>query len=120
MPGQMPSQMPGMAPPGTPSTPGMTPGPGMAQTPTQEQYLSGRYCNQGGQAMWAYFDGQGNFQYGTTAPEGYGAYRVQGNIVELVYPDGSYESVQIAQRASDGTITALQYEGQLFSPQLCR
>lgn len=115
--GGMPQQ-PGMQQPGMPQQPGMQQ-PGVASTgPTAA--LRGKFCSR---EIWAVFDGQGSFQYGEMASgalAGAGRYMIQGNMIMLSYPDGSADAAAIAGRAGDGSITALQYEGQMFAPNQCR
>ena len=109
----------------------------------QEHLLRGKYCSYSGsssglgtisRSTWAVFDGQGRFTYGSSGyssgpagtiysggdgPEGGGTYRVQGNQVYLIYSDGSQDMAMVHNRAGDGRITELKYEGQVFAPGLC-
>ncbi|RMI25490.1 MAG: hypothetical protein D6681_01460 [Calditrichaeota bacterium] len=142
-----------------PGQPGAYPYPpqGMGQPPMggnagipapsgQEAYLQGKFCHWSGSSSyatgeysgyssttWAYFDGQGNFTYGSeaayTGSEGsmynqspggeMGQYRVMGNQVLLYFADGSQGVATVHVRQPDGRITELMYEGDLYAVQLC-
>jgi hypothetical protein len=106
-----------------------------------EWQLQGRFCTYGGSSGggssysrtgWAEFDGHGNFRYGSESsfssgagmayggsPGGSGQYRVQGNTVLLIYPDGSQEQAAVHVRQNDGRITEVRYGSDLYSPALC-
>jgi len=114
---------------------------GMAPT-GEERFLRGRYCSYssasggggyGSSSRWAEFDGQGNFIYGSSAystgsggqyysgggGDGGGTYRVQGNQIVLMYKDGGSDVATVYNRRGDGTISEVQFEGQLYAPGLC-
>lgn len=107
-----------------------------------EYQLRGNFCAWSGSSgggsgysrtRWAQFDGQGRFTYGSessfsgSAGMAYGGsgagnsgtYRVQGDTIVLMYSDGSSDSARVYNRAGDGTITEVQYDGTLWAPQLC-
>jgi hypothetical protein len=78
------------------------------------------------------FDGQGHFTTGSEAsfdnPSGLGygsgggsggTYRVVGDQVQLNFGDGSTGVATVYNRAGDGTISELMYDGDLYAPQLC-
>jgi hypothetical protein len=79
-----------------------------------------------------YFDGRGNFQYGSESSysgggDGYyggggderGRYTVQGNRVLMQFSDGSQIAVQIYVQQNSGEITELMYDGTLYAKALC-
>ena len=108
----------------------------------QEYQLQGKLCSYSGSSTysssysstkWAYFDGQGNFQYGSEssfssdAGSAYsgdnsgnrGTYRVSGDIVTLIYSDGSSDPAKVYMRQNDGRITELKYGEELYATGLC-
>jgi hypothetical protein len=79
-----------------------------------------------------YFDGKGALSYahegGFTGPDGlhanrsrkrFGMYRVVGNAIYLVFPDGSAGVAGVHVRQSNGRITEVKYEGRLYAASLC-
>ena len=114
-----------------------TPGSG------QEYLLQGTLCHWSGSSssytgsgyshsLRVSFDGQGHFATGSessySGTEGLaygsgdgngGSYRVVGNEVHLQFNDGSQGVATVERRESDGRITALKYEGNLYGPELC-
>ena len=109
----------------------------------QEYQLQGKLCCYSGSSSssssysstkWAYFDGRGNFQYGSESSfssdagityggennnEKRGTYRVSGNNVTLTYSDGSSDTAKVETRLNDGSITVLKYAEELYAKQLC-
>lgn len=109
----------------------------------QEYLLSGRLCNytssgsgygsgSSSTSRWAYFDGRGNFSYGSESsfssrdglaygnnPANSGRYRVSGNVVYLQFSDGSTETAQVYNRNRDGSIAELTYGGKLYAKAMC-
>ena len=109
----------------------------------QEYQLKGKLCCYSGSSSssssysstkWAYFDGRGNFQYGSESSfssdagiayggennnENRGTYRVSGNFVHLTYSDGSSDRATIETRLNNGNITVLKYGEELYAKQLC-
>ena len=105
--------------------------------------LQGRYCSYSGSggaygssyshSNWAYFDGRGNFTYGSSSYSGGGAgsyytnqggngrgtYRIRGKEILLLFPDGSGGRAYVYRQRSDGMITEVKYEGLLYAPALC-
>lgn len=104
--------------------------------------LQGKYCSyssSGGygsssysSSNWAYFDGRGNFQYGSggyysgggdlygsEGADGRGTYEVRGNTIILRYPDGSSDRAYVYNRGAGGRITEVKYGDTLYAPQLC-
>ncbi len=113
------------------------------QSGGQEYQLQGKLCCYSGSSSssssysttkWAYFDGRGNFQYGSESSfssdagiayggendqGNRGTYKVSGNIVTLTYSDGSSDSAKIETRLHNGSITVLKYGEELYAKQLC-
>ena len=106
------------------------------------QYLYGTFCSYSssgysGSSSYSttnrvYFDGRGNFQYGSESSysgggDGYyggsgteqGRYQVQGNRVLMQFQDGSQIAVQIYVQQNSGEITELKYDGTLYAKALC-
>ncbi len=104
--------------------------------------LQGKYCSyssSGGygsssysSSNWAYFDGQGHFQYGSggyysgggdlygsEGADGRGTYEVRGNTIILRYSDGSSDRAYVYNRGDGGRITEVKYGDTLYAPQLC-
>lgn len=126
---------------GYPGQPGGTGYGGQTGGSGMEYQLRGNFCAWSGSSgggsgysrtRWAQFDGQGRFTYGSessfsgSAGQAYGqsggnsgTYRVQGDTIVLMYSDGSSDSARVYNRAGDGTITEVQYDGTLWAPQLC-
>jgi hypothetical protein len=108
-----------------------------APVASQNHLVQGMYCSHSGSSGYsrstrAYFDGQGLFRYSgeaySSGPSGraYGSdagsrgrYRVQGNQVALVFSDGSSGTARVFERAANGAITAVQYEGTIYARVLC-
>ena len=115
-------------------------------TPTgYERFVQGKYCFYSGSSSlygssmfsrtkWAWFDGAGNFRYGSSTYSSgdagtvyggnddagnVGRYRVQGNTILLIFPDGSTDQAQITNRAGNGLVTEITNDGELYSPSLC-
>jgi hypothetical protein len=110
----------------------------------QEGLLKGRLCSYSGSSgssssysrtRWAYFDGRGNFTYGSEASfssgsglyhsgggnsDGGGTYRVMGNQIQLVFSDGSRGLARVVMQQNDGRITEVMYEGTLYAVGLCQ
>lgn len=130
----------------TPSArvPGDSPskGAGVRGNGGQNHLLRGKYCTYSSSGMsgsgsysstaWAYFDGQGRFQYGSGSyysgggdlygnegADGQGTYEVQGDVIVLRYPDGSSDRAYVYNRGSGGRITEVKYGSSLYAPQLC-
>lgn len=107
-------------------------------------YLTGTLCEYGSSSSYSsyssyshtsrlYFDGQGNFQYGTEQSYGgdagiaysdgndvsTGTYRINGNSVQLTFSDGSAYTLQIHFVQDDGRITELKFGEKLFATALC-
>jgi len=83
---------------------------------------------------WVYFDGQGNFSYGSESsfsnnaglgygdnsnPSQLGTYNIQGNQVILRFNDGSVVNLNINMRQDNGQITELMYGKKLYATSLC-
>jgi len=107
------------------------------------RYLNGTLCEYGSSSSYSgssyshtnrlYFDGRGNFRYGTEssysgdAGSAYGGnnatdsgtYRVSGNQVILTAVDGSVYTLKINFIQDDGQITELYYGEQFYSAGLC-
>ena len=79
------------------------------------------------------FDGAGRFSYGSessfsgNAGSGYGSgpgsggtYRVEGDVVQLTFGDGSRGKAKVNMRQNDGRITELMFNGQLYAAGLCQ
>jgi len=105
--------------------------------------LQGWFCSYGGssgssssysRSTRVFFDGQGGFSYSQESSFSSGAglaygsrgggansgrYRVEGNRVVLTFGDGSSGVANVYNRAGNGRITELMYNGQLYAPQLC-
>jgi hypothetical protein len=80
-----------------------------------------------------HFDGRGNLSYhsegGFSGPSGLyanrgktqrGMYRVVGNTILLVFPDGDGGAARVHMRQSSGRITEVKYRGALFASSLCK
>jgi len=112
------------------------------QSSGQEHLLQGKLCCWSGSSTssssysstkWAYFDGQGNFQYGSESSfssdagnawgnDGSGergTYRISGDTVYLSYPDGSSDTATVHFRQDDGRITELKYGDDHYAKALC-
>ena len=113
------------------------------QSSGQEHLLQGKLCSYSGSSSysssysstkWAYFDGQGNFQYGSEssfssdAGMAYsgdnnqgnrGTYRVSDDNVTLTYSDGSSDTATVQMRQNDGRITELKYGDDHYGAALC-
>ena len=53
-------------------------------------------------------------------PQGYGSYRIRGNVIYLIDTDGSVEQASVHMRQNDGRITEVMYEGDLYAVQMCQ
>ena len=106
------------------------------------QLLQGSFCHWSGSSSsfgssstvkWARFDGGGRFVYGriftysgssgsyeNRDPEKGGTYEVKGEMVLLRYDEGGCDVAQVKSRLSEGVITEMLFEGELYSPSLCR
>ncbi len=108
-----------------------------------EWQLRGMLCSWGGSASSSSsysrstrvsFDGRGGFQYASESSFGSGAgiaygrspgagnrgtYRVAGDRVYLTFSDGSSGVAQVHMRQSNGMITELKYNGELYATALC-
>jgi len=112
------------------------------QTGGQEHLLNGKLCSWSGSSTssssyssssWAYFDGQGNFSYGSEssfssdAGNAYGGdnggsrgtYRISGDTIYFSYPDGSSDTATVYMRQDDGRITEVKYDGSVYAAGLC-
>lgn len=114
---------PGMGPPATPSNSSPSssnPVPRPQAVQSDVKALNGKFCSL---TYWAVFDGAGSFQYGFTGADretaGRGFYRIQENVVYLIYPDGDSETALISGLNFDGGVTSLMYGGELFSRNMC-
>ena len=120
-----------------------SPGAGQPSGAGSANLLQGRFCSYSGssgssssysRSTRVFFDGQGGFSYGQESSFSSGAglaygsrgggasrgrYRVENNRVMLTFSDGSSGVANVHNRAGNGRITELMYEGQLFAPQLC-
>jgi len=80
-----------------------------------------------------HFDGRGNLSYhsegGFSGPSGLyanrskaqrGMYRILGNTILLVFPDGDGGVAQVHMRQNSGRITEVKYQGTLFAAGLCK
>jgi hypothetical protein len=106
-------------------------------------YLSGTLCEYGSSSSystyssyshtnWVYFDGNGNFKYGSQSsysgdggsynggdsPET-GTYKISGNQVFLTFTDGTSVKLTINIKQDDGRITELMYGDKLYATSLC-
>ncbi len=105
--------------------------------------LQGMLCSWGGSSSSSSsysrttrvsFDGKGAFQYASESSFGSGAgmaygrkagsgntgrYRVDGNRVHLTFSDGTSGVAQVHMRQSNGRITEIKYNGQLYAAGLC-
>lgn len=113
--------------------------PGRA--PNQPQLLRGKLCNWSGSSgggssfsstRWARFDGRGRFVYGSGSSysggnggmyndgaEGGGIYEVRGNQIILRYDEGGVDVATVHNRAANGMITEVMFEGRLYAAALC-
>ena len=125
---------------------GMTPPPTqgkIGQASGTEYLLQGKLCRWSGSSSstssysstgWVFFDGQGNFSYGSESSfssqdgNAYGGnnnsankgqYRVEGGRVVLTFSDGSTGIAEVHFRQDDGRITELKYNGDLYGAALC-
>ena len=120
-----------------------SPGAGQPSGGGSANLLQGRFCSYAGssgssssysRSTRVFFDGQGGFSYGQESSFSSGAglaygsqggganrgrYRVENNRVMLTFGDGSSGVANVYNRAGNGRITELMYEGQLYAPQLC-
>jgi hypothetical protein len=109
--------------------------------PNQPQLLRGRLCSWSGSSgggssfsttYWARFDGRGRFVYGSESSysggngsmnnggaEGGGTYEVRGNRIILRYDEGGVDVAAVHNRAADGRITEVMFEGRLYAAALC-
>jgi len=105
------------------------------------ELLQGKYCNWSGSSgsggsfsstRWAKFDGRGHFIYGSGSSysgnggsmyndgaDGGGTYEVRGNRIILHYRDGSSDLASVYNRAANGMITEVMYDGALYATALC-
>ena len=105
--------------------------------------LKGMLCSWGGSSSSSSsysrstrvsFDGKGGFRYASESSFGSGAgmaygrnagsgntgrYRVAGDKVHLTFGDGSSGVAQVHMRQSNGRITEIKYNGQLYATGLC-
>ena len=109
----------------------------------QERFLVGRLCTFSGgspyasssysRSGWALFDGKGSYQYGSETafssgagiaygggPQGYGRYRIKGDLIYLFDSDGSVETARVRMRQTSGRITEVMYQNDLYAVQLCQ
>ncbi|NOZ46906.1 MAG: hypothetical protein GXO79_09000 [Chlorobi bacterium] len=120
--------------------------PSTEKTNNNENYnylLSGKLCHWSGSSnysssysnsLWAYFDGKGNFSYGSESSfssgtgiaygddnsgENHGTYDVKGNIIILHFSDGSSGKATVNIQQDDGRITEIIYEGNIYATSLC-
>jgi hypothetical protein len=120
-----------------------SPGPGQPGGGGSTHALQGWFCSYGGssgssssysRSTRVFFDGQGGFSYSQESSFSSGAglaygsrggganrgrYRVESNRVVLTFGDGSSGVANVYNRAGNGRITELMYNGQLYAPQLC-
>ena len=111
------------------------------QPPNQPRLLQGKLCNWssssgGGSSFsstrWARFDGRGRFIYGSGASysggnggmynngaDGGGTYEVRGNRIILRYDEGGADIAYVHNRAANGMITEVMFEGRLYAAALC-
>ena len=125
------------------STPAVSQGDGRQPSGSGSAWqLQGSYCywsgSSGSYSSYSRtekisFDGNGNFIYGSEGSfssdagmaysgdpnKDRGTYRIESGIVYLRFPSGETITVEIALRENDGRITALKYQGKLYSPSLC-
>ena len=79
------------------------------------------------------FDGRGTLTYASevsfSGPSGMagsrsgkksGLYRVVGNNILLVFPDGSGDMARIHLRQTSGRITEVKFRGKLYATGLCK
>jgi hypothetical protein len=64
------------------------------------------------------FSGSAGSGYGS-GPGGGGTYRVSGDTVHLTFGDGSTGTAKVNMRQTDGRITELMFNGQLYATGLC-
>ena len=108
-----------------------------------DAYLLGTLCEYGSSSSystnssyshtnWVYFDGNGNFKYGSqyyysgddalasgdNATET-GTYQISSNQVILNFNDGTVVKLQINIKQDDGKITELMYGNKLYASGLC-
>jgi hypothetical protein len=106
----------------------------------QNALVEGRYCSYSGSpgggystTYWAWFDGIGNFRYGSGSyysgggdlygregEDGRGTYEVRGDTIVLRYLDGSSDRAYVHNRGAGGRITEIRYGDSLYAAQLCR
>ncbi len=109
--------------------------------PNQPQLLRGKLCNWSGSSgggssfsstRWARFDGRGRFVYGSgssysggnggmynNGAEGGGTYEVRGDRIILRYDEGGVDVAVVHNRAANGMITEVMFEGRLYAAALC-
>lgn len=107
----------------------------------QPHLLKGSFCSWSGSSSssgsystskWAKFDGVGRFIYGSSSsysgnqgsayngsPKHGGAYEVRGKYIYLRYNDGGCDVAKVYNRASNGMITEVMFEGTLYAAALC-
>ncbi len=109
----------------------------------QEHLLKGKLCSYSSSgsgysgssyssSRWAYFDGRGNFSYGSESnfssnaglysgsnPGAKGRYRVAGNTIKLHFDDGSTDSATVTFR-NGSQITELAYGGSHYAMGMCQ
>lgn len=107
----------------------------------QPHLLQGTFCSWSGSSSssgsystsrWAKFDGIGRFVYGSSSsysgtqgnmyngsPENTGVYEVRGKYIYLRYDEGGCDVANVYNRASNGVITEVMFEGTIYASVLC-
>ena len=107
----------------------------------QPHLLQGTFCTWSGSSSssgsystsrWAKFDGIGRFFYGSSSsysstqgnmyngsPENAGVYEVRGKHIYLRYDEGGCDVANIYNRAANGVITEVMFEGTIYASVLC-
>jgi hypothetical protein len=117
-------------------------GSGGVQAGGQEYLLQGKLCSYSSSgsgysgssyssSRWAFFDGKGNFSYGSESsfsssaglyagsdPGNRGRYRVAGNTIQLQFSDGSTDTATVTYR-NGNRITELNYGGKHYAMAMC-
>jgi len=114
---------------------------GQSQTSGEEYLLQGKLCNWSGSSglsssysttKWIYFDGQGNFQYGSgtsfSSNDGLydgneqgngGTYKVSENHIYLDFNDGSTIEANVHFRQDDNSISEIELNGDVYGKTIC-
>jgi hypothetical protein len=114
---------------------------GASGPPNQPQLLQGTLCSWSGSSgggssfsttRWARFDGRGRFTYGSNSSysggnggmynggaEGGGTYEVRGDRILLHYDEGGTDVAYVYNRAGNGMITEVKFEGRVYAAALC-